>query len=396
MKIKVKTVETDIVIFGGGIAGLWTLSRLRQAGYACLLLESGYLGGVQTMASQGIIHGGTKYALAGKLTGSSQAIREMPQIWRDCLAGRGEIDLSRVRLLASHQHLWSNGMLSRMAGFFAGKVMQSRISEVQGEDRPALFRDPAFHGSVYQLDEPVLDIASLIMELQRQHGDCCLQLAGPEVVEFCSENHLRLQGEDGRQLEIRSRRILLSAGAGNQTLLRRLGRDTPAMQRRPLQMVMLRGALPQLYAHCLGASANPRLTITSYPVADGVRIWYLGGDIAENGVGRDADAQIAAAQQELQELLPWVDLRGVQWATLNVDRAEPRQPDGKRPDNPYLEERDGVLVGWPTKLAFAPLLARRVEAQLRSAGIEPNLPEVVPDWPAPQRAALPWEHAQWS
>ncbi|WP_233519304.1 FAD-dependent oxidoreductase, partial [endosymbiont of Ridgeia piscesae] len=331
-----KTVETDIVIFGGGIAGLWTLSRLRQAGYACLLLESGYLGGVQTMASQGIIHGGTKYALAGKLTGSSQAIREMPQIWRDCLAGRGEIDLSRVRLLASHQHLWSNGMLSRMAGFFAGKVMQSRISEVQGEDRPALFRDPAFHGSVYQLDEPVLDIASLIMELQRQHGDCCLQLAGPEVVEFCSENHLRLQGEDGRQLEIRSRRILLSAGAGNQTLLRRLGRDTPAMQRRPLQMVMLRGALPQLYAHCLGASANPRLTITSYPVADGVRIWYLGGDIAENGVGRDADAQIAAAQQELQELLPWVDLRGVQWATLNVDRAEPRQPDGKRPDNPYL------------------------------------------------------------
>ena len=65
-----REIHSDIIIFGGGIAGLWLLGRLREAGYSALLLESRALGGVQTSASQGIVHGGTKYALTGKLTGA--------------------------------------------------------------------------------------------------------------------------------------------------------------------------------------------------------------------------------------------------------------------------------------------------------------------------------------
>jgi len=107
----------DLVIFGGGIAGLWLLGRLSRAGYSCLLLEADGLGGVQTLASQGIIHGGTKYALTGVLTGSSQAIAAMPGVWRACLAGHGELDLSRVRVLSEHQYLWSTaGLGSRVTG----------------------------------------------------------------------------------------------------------------------------------------------------------------------------------------------------------------------------------------------------------------------------------------
>ena len=37
-------IEKDIVILGGGIAGLWLLNRLRNAGYAAVLLESTALG----------------------------------------------------------------------------------------------------------------------------------------------------------------------------------------------------------------------------------------------------------------------------------------------------------------------------------------------------------------
>ena len=51
-------VATDILIFGGGIAGLWTLHRLRRAGFAACLLESSSLGSTQSIGSQGIIHGG--------------------------------------------------------------------------------------------------------------------------------------------------------------------------------------------------------------------------------------------------------------------------------------------------------------------------------------------------
>ncbi|MBT8429591.1 MAG: FAD-dependent oxidoreductase, partial [Gammaproteobacteria bacterium] len=70
-----KNHKLDIAIFGGGIAGLWTLARLRQAGYRVALFERLAIGGIQSIASQGIIHGGTKYALTGKLTGSAMAIR---------------------------------------------------------------------------------------------------------------------------------------------------------------------------------------------------------------------------------------------------------------------------------------------------------------------------------
>ncbi len=54
-----KIVETDVAIIGGGIAGLWLLNRLRQLGFATILLESGTLGGGQTNKAQGIIHVGT-------------------------------------------------------------------------------------------------------------------------------------------------------------------------------------------------------------------------------------------------------------------------------------------------------------------------------------------------
>ncbi|WP_177418542.1 FAD-dependent oxidoreductase [endosymbiont of Lamellibrachia barhami] len=394
-----KILETDIVIFGGGIAGLWTLGRLHQAGYRCLLLESGCIGGVQTPASQGIIHGGTKYALTGKLTGSSQAIRAMPGIWRDALAGHGELDLSAVRILSDHQYLWSTaGLVSRMAGFFAGKVMQSRIGEVEGENRPKLFQDKAFKGHVYRLEEPVLDVASLVTELFRQYGRYTLRIDWPDGIKFDAANQLVLLGDKGGRLQIRSRRTLLTAGAGNETLLREFGLEQPAMQRRPLQMVMLRGKLPPLYAHCLGAGANPRLTITSYPLADGDHVWYLGGSIAEEGVDRSVRAQVDAAKHELRMLMPWVDLSAAEWSTLRVDRAEPRQPGGKRPDNSFLEQLQDVMVAWPTKLAFAPRLAQQVIDRMQQDGIAPSKGELkIPEgWPRPPVTRLPWEQErQW-
>ena len=54
------TYSTNIVIFGGGIAGLWLLNRMQNEGYRPILFETEALGGRQTLSSQGIIHGGLK------------------------------------------------------------------------------------------------------------------------------------------------------------------------------------------------------------------------------------------------------------------------------------------------------------------------------------------------
>ena len=141
-------VRADIAILGGGIAGLWILARLRSAGYSVVLLESDRLGGIQTSASQGIIHGGAKYALNGDLSESARAIGAMPGVWRQCLEGVGELDLTAVRLLSPHQYLWSSdSLISKITGFFASKAMRSRMVAVQGAERPQPFQHPSFQGS---------------------------------------------------------------------------------------------------------------------------------------------------------------------------------------------------------------------------------------------------------
>ena len=382
-------VPLDLLIFGGGIAGLWTLLRARRAGYSVLLLESGALGGVQSIASQGIIHGGTKYALTGKLSGAARAIGGMPGRWRDCLQGKGELDLGRARLLSPHQYLWTSGSLaSGLTGFLGSRAMRSRATALEPGKFPPPFDDAGFRGSLYRLEEPVLDTASLMAELARQAGGLCGSY-DPE----------RLSLHEGRcsvgDLELEPRRILLAAGSGNESLLRALGMEGPRMQRRPLHMVMARGALPMVYAHAMEASANPRITITSHPRPGGEVVWYLGGNLAERGVERGADEQIRMASRELAGLLPWMDFSGLQWSTLRIDRAEVATPGGRRPDDAFVRREGGVLVAWPTKLAFAPRVADLVLeslADLAPSGREiPRLPLA-----APPLAPLPWEAASWS
>ena len=385
-----ESLSTDILIVGGGVAGLWLNARLRRLGYSTLLADRGVLGGGQSVKSQGIIHGGTKYALSGALTGASEAISDMPRRWREALEGNGELDLRGVRLLSDAHYLWSPGTLTgNLTSFFASKAVRSRVGQVKGDQLPAALQHPRFKGKVYRLSELVLDVPSLIQRLA--------QLAGDGLVKADRIEPLNEGGEltglviDGRP--IRAQRIVLTAGAGNAELLAALGLAQPAMQKRPLHMVIVKAAtLKPLYAHCLGGGTKPRLTVTSHPAEDGEWVWYLGGDLAEAaGVARDEAAQISAAKKELAELVPWIDLADAKWATLRIDRAEPAQSSLARPDNAFLAEAGRLLVGWPTKLALSPDFADRVEAALTRDGIAPQTHPALPDLPRPELTRPFWD-----
>lgn len=385
-----QALSTDILIVGGGIAGLWLNARLRRQGFATLLVENASLGGGQSVKSQGIIHGGAKYALHGALTGASEAIADMPRRWREALAGSGELDLSGVRLLSDAHYLWSPGSLAgNITSFFASKAVRGRVDQVKGEQLPPALQHPKFKGKVYRLAELVLDVPSLIARLAELAGDGLL--AAESIAPLHEQGQLVGLLVDGR--EIRAQRIVLSAGRGNAALLAALGLTQPVQQLRPLHMVLVKGpTLKPLYAHCLGGGPKPRVTVTTHPAADGEWVWYLGGDLAEaEGVARDADAQIQAAQKEIGALLPWVDLSRARWATLRVERAEPAQSGLVRPDNAFLAEQGHLLVGWPTKLALAPDFADRVLAALDRDGIQPATHAPLPALPRPAVARPAWE-----
>ncbi|QLC73540.1 FAD-dependent oxidoreductase [Pseudomonas sp. LPB0260] len=385
-----QALSTDVLIVGGGIAGLWLNARLRRQGFATLLVENASLGGGQSVKSQGIIHGGAKYALHGALSGASEAIADMPRRWREALAGSGELDLSGVRLLSEAHYLWSPGSLAgNLTSFFASKAVRGRVDQVKGEQLPPALQHPRFKGKVYRLAELVLDVPSLIARLAELAGDGLL--AAERIEPLREQDELVGLRVDGR--EIRAQRIALSAGRGNAELLAALGLQQPAQQLRPLHMVLVKGpTLKPLYAHCLGGGPKPRVTVTSHPAADGQWVWYLGGDLAEaDGVAREPAAQVRAAQKELGELLPWVDFGSAQWATLRVERAEPAQSGLVRPDNAFLAEQGRLLVGWPTKLALAPDFADRVLATLARDGIQPAGHPPLPELPRPAIAHPAWE-----
>ncbi len=385
-----ESLSTDVLIVGGGVAGLWLNARLRRQGFATLLVDKGTLGGGQSVKSQGIIHGGTKYALSGALTGASEAIADMPRRWREALEGNGELDLSGVRLLSDAHYLWSPGTLAgNLTSFFASKAVRSRVGQVKGDELPPALQHPKFKGKVYRLSELVLDVPSLIARLAELAGDSLL--ACQRIEPLLDGNELVGLRVDGR--EIRAQRIVFSAGGGTAELLASLGLQQPAMQRRPLHMVIVKApTLKPLYAHCLGGGTKPRITVTSHPTADGEWLWYLGGDLAEaDGVARDEAAQIAVAKKELAELVPWIDLSSAQWATLRIDRAEPAQSALARPDNAFLAEQGRLLVGWPTKLALSPDFSDRVEAALARDGIRPANHPALPQLPRPPLTGPFWE-----
>jgi glycine/D-amino acid oxidase-like deaminating enzyme len=394
----IKTVTTDVVIIGAGIAGLWLHHRLNKMGIHALLLENNTIGNAQTLSSQGIIHGGAKYALNGILSKATQSIGDMPARWKSCLNGEGDIDLSQAKVFAEHQLMWSKDQLSsKMVSFFASKALSSRMQPVDKPDRPALFQHQDFKGTLYQLDEPVLDIASVIQ--------CLVEPWQDRIIQFASDTQITWQKDSGNiqslqlddDVQINAQQLVLTAGEGNEDLLKSLNIKKPAMQRRPLQMVLCKAkdkaqALPAIYAHSLGSGSKPIATITSHFDKDDNVVWYIGGNIAEQGVDKSFEKLTSEAADLLRDIMPWFDLPELTWATHAVNRAEPKQSGFSRPDTAFVETKNNVHIAWPTKLALAPDLADKVIEKLQS-NISPGNHQDLTDLPAIKISEPLWDRA---
>ena len=389
--------DVDIAIIGGGIGGLWLLNRLCNRGYNAVLLEKYALGSEQSINSQGMIHGGIKYALGGALTGASEAIAVMPDHWRRCLRGEGDVDLRGAKVLSDHFYLWSTESLtSRLTAFFGSKLTRGRVDTVKTSERHPVFQNPAFHGNVYRLVDMVLDVPSVIQKLAH---NCAGRIFKSDALEFIRSSDGRVDAiqfkNNSENVEIRPQRVVLSAGAGNEALLQQLDCTKPEMQRRPLQQVLVKHDYPHaLYAHCTGNNPSPRLTISSHRTADRKWVWYLGGDLATSGVDLSADELIAKAKSELRELLPWLPFNNAQWATVRIDRVEPKQKGLVKPDKAFAAVADkcaNVITAWPTKLTLAPNMSDNVEALLELQPQAAALPAACATLTAPTVAIPCWD-----
>lgn len=388
-------MQIDALIFGGGAAGLWLLDELSRRGVSALLLEANALGSGQTVASQGILHGGLKYTLQGLLTKSAEHIRDMPGLWRECLAGVREPRLTETPVRAEFCCLWrTDGFASRMGMIGAKMGLRIAPRSLSVEERPAVLR--SCPGTVAKLDEQVVSPAGFIANLadrNRQRilkvdADCgaAFQLREPGDVES-----VRLTSPNGgRELVLQPRRVVLTAGAGNAKLRQAVGLAATVMQRRPLHMVLVRGNLPVLNGHCVDGKRT-RVTITSDFDSAGRTVWQIGGQIAEDGVRQHPAQLVEKAQSELQATIPGVDLSGLEWSTYRVDRAEAQTRNVRRPDTFQVLVEGNTVTAWPTKLVLAPKLAETIADGFADASGATFDDAAVRDWPRPDVARPPWE-----
>ncbi len=388
--------EVDVVVIGGGIAALWLLDALDERGFAAVLIEPGALGQGQTLASQGIIHGGLKYTLRGLLNASAEAVSAMPERWRRSLAGESRPDLRAVTLRSPSTWLWRSESLRSMLGMVGARAgLRTVPIEVPLAERPAILR--SVPGTVYRVDEPVLDTPSLVAAFLERHRPRMIAAPGPTSIDLRSEpldHRITLSGAEGTTT-IRSRAVVLAAGAMNQALRAEMHLPSGVMQRRPLHMTMVRGRLPELHGHCVDGAAT-RVTVTTSSDRAGRAVWQLGGQLAEQGVELDARPLIARAREELRQVLPDFDARDVEWATYRIDRAELATRGSARPDDAQCltDGPRGVMTLWPTKLALAPRAAEQALAALDGAHVRPSGPTSI-EGPRPTIGTPPWETASW-
>ncbi|MES2708424.1 MAG: FAD-dependent oxidoreductase [Verrucomicrobiota bacterium] len=385
-------IHRQVIIAGAGIAGLWTLRRLLAAGYDAILLERDAIGAGQTLGAQGILHGGVKYGLDGSNRDIAARLRALPPVWHECLAGKREPSLAAARTLSPCQHLWAGGSwLAQVGATVGARAMQGEVRKLERADWPAALSGGGHKGAVYELEETVLEVKTVLAALAEPVRD---RIFHAETTRFETRPDGGLAALHCGNPRLTADVFLFMAATGNERAAEALGLGREITQRRPLKQIMVRGKLPALYGHCVTVSPKPVVTITSHPLEDEM-VWYLGGGVAEDGVTMTDEEAITSARRKLMEIFPNLDFSQTRWACWSVDRAEPNAAR-RLPDGPALVERGNAALAWPAKLVYAPALAEKaldfVAGRLSPAAVPAS--DAIP-LPLAEMGTFPWETAAW-
>lgn len=419
-------IKVDIVIYGAGIAGLWAFHTLKALGYNVLLLEKKAIGGEQTIASQGIIHSGLKYALSTAPQDITQNMRDMPSIWQEALNAKNSLGKSPINLENAHIHSSSQSLLipKNLAGDIVKTLTQKALNSgnntlAQEKIDPSL-KQFGFSGSVVDLQEPVLDIPSVVFNLAKPYEDCIKKpyseyydlkvLSQTEEgnndrnknihMDKDSNSHSQNLSQDiiatnKRNIVISAKKIIYTAAQSNLEL----SQGKAKIQKRPLLMGMIKNAPFPLFAHCVGTSSKPIATITTHYTQNKERIWYIGGQVAERKKESPEAHTFTAIQDALDKYLPkWRENNSnFEWASLPIDRVEEKKSiSALLPSTPSLKEINGHYFCWPSKLAFAPVLSDMILEKLKNEAILPS--HTQSDFSALENigyAKPPWEKVEW-
>ncbi len=357
--------KVDVLIFGGGISGLWTLNSLAAEGYNAILVENNSLGKGQTIVTQGIIHGGDKYLLPNNFSLASYlGIKGMPKGWQEHFEGKRTPNLSNIEISSRECLYWfpnenHNNRIMKMLMLMVRQYTSTWIKEYHKKDFPEVLKENA--KIVLGVKENVIDTNSLLEELAKKQNI----FYANTIPEFTMDSDGNVEKVVVGDYEIKPKIVVMTSGEGNEALAKKVGIEQNIMQRRPLRHLFLRGDLPELYCH-IADGQTTMMTVTSHDKLSKELVWNIGGDYSKPWLKEKPDSFIEKSVAKLSTYFPQIDFDSCSKGLFDIDRAEGLN-NGQRPGDPVIYKHKNILVAWPTKLTLAPKLSDGIVERIRKA-----------------------------
>jgi glycine/D-amino acid oxidase-like deaminating enzyme len=415
-------ISPDVLIIGGGVAGLWLLNDLHRD-YATLLLERETLGGGQTCHSHVYIHRGHVYkeSQADLIT----ALQGVTETWNERLEDR------QLRKVTEWSYfVWSNAADADQRAKLWSSFQLDGFQECRDDPTCARVFKRAIVDRAFRCPEAALNGEELVDALRRDVDQYIRHIQAVDHIEAdtgdrrVKEIHITMAA--GERLVIAPGALVLAAGRGNQALLdlvyKRSGTPPevegvgPEQQIRKAHMLVVKGELEPLAAVLPDLAG---LFIVSRQCEDGQVAWLISDHRSELIKSR-ADWEKYDAQWWLPKVLEFLefvapryfalaDRPNLQWGVYEAPKAERKSSEnevgsaGEIPHEEKVEQFEFVnlFVIWPTKLTLAPKTSEEVRHRLHAQrtittpnpyGQENSLPTPWTDsWQKPETGVEYWK-----
>jgi glycine/D-amino acid oxidase-like deaminating enzyme len=390
------TLNVDVVIIGGGIQGLWLLSDLVEAGYQTILLERKRPGFGQTGHSHVFLHEGHIYASMLQETPQDTqsrvaAVLKANALWKAALKGGGR--LQNLTSLQSNFYIgWSD---PGKAWTFEERCELTNLPYQEVEPDPLEFAKSAKITNLYKSEGISLESSVLLDRLMSFSNEgklvgCCQKLSvqANETGGFDllaeHDRDLAVNQEKEPSLQIRARSLVLSAGAGNETVINSLfgSATTNATRQQTVKTFMLvlrhkQDSLPWL------AGMFPDfggIFFVSRKDSQGRTVWLIGDKQRElvavpgDMTTFDAITWFEKLKRAMEKLFPdtTANADNYEWGIYEATKAEHLTKNkrftsgGAFPESYHVHKDPAkpLWLVWPTLLTFAPLVARSIVADL--------------------------------
>lgn len=314
----------------------------------------------------------------------------MPNIWKEALNGKGQVDLSQAKTNANSQHLLiPSGVFGNVTKILTERAFGENVHTIKQEEWPDGIKNSGFNGSLIFMDEPVLDIPSVISALAMPYQNSIRKISyakSKKPFEFLKNQN------------IEAKQIIFTTATDNHDIATQMKDDDGLnTQKRPLLQGMLKNAPFPLWGHLVGKTDKPVASITTHKDQNNNLIWYIGGSVAERSTQAPPTQTYNATIKAIKSYLPNVTTNKMEWDVLPINRIEGQSKTQHwLPDTPTIHDTKNALYCWPTKLTFAPMLAQMIVKKLEEKNITPS--HIENDYtvlPPVEYAKTPWDKAIW-